>query len=45
MTHLARIKELALSLREIIPICYIKTIQHMLDEIIAEATAAEKEMK
>jgi hypothetical protein len=37
--HLAKIREIALMLREIIPICYILSLQHKLDEIVAEVDA------
>jgi hypothetical protein len=34
--HLTKIREIALMLREILPICYIQSLQHKLDEIVAE---------
>jgi hypothetical protein len=37
--HLAKIREIALILREAIPVCYIQSLQHKLDEIVAEADA------
>jgi hypothetical protein len=37
--HLAKIREIALMLREIIPICYILSLQRKLDEIVAEVDA------
>lgn len=37
--HLAKIREIALALREVIPVCYIQSIQHRLDEIVAEVDA------
>ncbi len=37
--HLAKIREIALMLKEIIPICYISSLQHELDEIVAEVDA------
>ena len=37
--HLAKIREIALMLREIIPIRYILSLQHELDEIVAEVDA------
>jgi len=43
--HLAKIKEIALFLREVVPICYLRAVQHKLDEIVDEAVALEKEMK
>ncbi len=43
--HLAKIREIALMLREIIPIRYILSLQHELDELIAEVDAMEKELK
>lgn len=43
--HLAKIKEIALMLKELVPICYLRIIQGKLDEIVAEVEALEKEMK
>jgi hypothetical protein len=37
--HLTKIREIALMLREILPICYIQSLQHKLDEIVAEVDA------
>ena len=43
--HLAKIKEIALQLKELVPICYLRVIKSALDEIIAEIEALDKEMK
>jgi hypothetical protein len=43
--HLAKIREICEFLRQVVPICYLRAIQHKLDEIVAEVDAMEKELK
>jgi uncharacterized protein Yka (UPF0111/DUF47 family) len=42
--HLAKIREICEFLRQVVPICYLRAIQHKLDEIVAEVDALEKEI-
>lgn len=37
--HLVKIREICEFLRQVVPICYLRAIQHKLDEIVAEADA------
>ena len=37
--HLTKIREICEFLRQIVPICYLRALQHKLDEIVAEVDA------
>jgi hypothetical protein len=38
--HLENIKAIAQELHDVLPVCYLQTIQHRLEKIITEADAA-----
>jgi len=37
--HLVKIRKICAYLRQVVPICYLQAMQHMLDEIVAEVDA------
>jgi hypothetical protein len=42
--HITKIKETLAFLKEAVPICYLMTIKSLLDEILTEVEAVEKEL-
>jgi hypothetical protein len=42
--HIAKIKETLVFLKEVVPICYLMAIKNLLDEILTEVEAVEKEL-
>jgi hypothetical protein len=42
--HITKIKETLTFLKEVVPICYLMAIKNLLDEILTEVEAVEKEL-